>query len=1036
MDSTGAQNLHRSNAVHGRQRRQESSATPAVALISDEDANLVAANQRDAEAAVEETGLRNLQEERRTGQNTVQLLFRVSEEATIRNSYIHRGCVCNACGTVPIRGIRYKCANCADFDLCEGCEAQGLHTQTHVFLKIKVPIAPPAGSGQMLPVWYSGDPDTKMRALPRQVCTRISRETGLDRPELDAYWEQFCFMANTEWREDPDEMGLVMDRLTFEKYLIPVSKQKHAPPSLICERMFAFYDTNGDDLISFPEFVQGISYRKQKNKWKKIFDGYDIDGDGYVDRKDFLRIFRSYYVLHKLMQADVLRGLEEQQLSTTETYALINGRQPLSSAFGQDGSYPPGADFRTGEGKRRNIHGEYETEASVDALAGDTHDHGNRNDVFRRRLPRQQDWVYGRRGIPNRRRGGLGGMERNRVFAAVQEAFAEVIMNPPTTIEQVPNLLDALAIARQDAHDLNVRLGETAIEDEPARANDEPINHETTNGNSAHETKSKAASENSWPPSFVEQEDVDALNLDTHYDIHSVPASKREEVKENARDRISAKQDVHERWQRRQFYTDEEEGIQAPDDWNDEMDLLARNDEAGPVKSGTSHRPSMHSRSSSKVRFAEDMDDYDIRSNPSTSSRSVPERWGGIEISDAEKDAGKEILYQITQQAYNELLDGLFKEKEDLAVEAAGNRKERDQYREHFDNPGMKKKFAAMEIADRTNTKRPSSSDNVPLPPRVSSRRRSSSPIVWPAAAGTSVELADVRRVPIQVLLRETGYTVEESDSGSDAAGTDKDIPESAPSPPPAIGLEDPSDDESDDTQSQGSREDCERHRDDTGARTSGCYTDDSEALARRDPTMPQFRPNSSVLDAHGSQEASLADFENLSWNPPRDLDPLYLGRAHGHSRQSNQRHRLGDDGQRRRHLTPEGHSRLRIIPTEVMDFLGLDDDDSPTSSSRGSQLGGYSRRPPTYVRDLSPSSASSSPQALPTDLLDISEEALYRLYRCDKAAREAKERGGWGRLNFDEFDAIVKKHALSSKMGSNSLDYLGSWIEFCIPLS
>ena len=40
-----------------------------------------------------------------------------------------------------------------------------------------------------------------------------------------------------------------------------------------------------------------------------------------------------------------------------------------------------------------------------------------------------------------------------------------------------------------------------------------------------------------------------------------------------------------------------------------------------------------------------------------------------MEIPDAEKDAGKEILYQVTQQAFNELLDLLFKEKEDMALE-------------------------------------------------------------------------------------------------------------------------------------------------------------------------------------------------------------------------------------------------------------------------------------------------------------------------------------------------------------------------------
>jgi hypothetical protein len=51
----------------------------------------------------------------------------------------HRGVCCDGCGMHPIVGVRYKCMNCPDFDLCEGCEAQGVHDH-HVFLKLKQPL--------------------------------------------------------------------------------------------------------------------------------------------------------------------------------------------------------------------------------------------------------------------------------------------------------------------------------------------------------------------------------------------------------------------------------------------------------------------------------------------------------------------------------------------------------------------------------------------------------------------------------------------------------------------------------------------------------------------------------------------------------------------------------------------------------------------------------------------------------------------------------------------------------------------------------
>lgn len=32
---------------------------------------------------------------------------------------VHTGYVCDICGMNPIVGVRYKCVNCTDFDLCQ-----------------------------------------------------------------------------------------------------------------------------------------------------------------------------------------------------------------------------------------------------------------------------------------------------------------------------------------------------------------------------------------------------------------------------------------------------------------------------------------------------------------------------------------------------------------------------------------------------------------------------------------------------------------------------------------------------------------------------------------------------------------------------------------------------------------------------------------------------------------------------------------------------------------------------------------------------
>ena len=142
----------------------------------------------------------------------------------------------------------------------------------------------------------------------------------------------------------------------------------------------------------------------------------------------------------------------------------------------------------------------------------------------------------------------------------------------------------------------------------------------------------------------------------------------------------------HERWRRRAFYIDEEEGAEPPpgyteDDSSDDDD---RNGVISPGSGSDSRRPSLRSRSSSKVRFEDHVmeTDYETRSNTSPKSIPAGERWGGYEIPEAERDVGKEILYQAVSEGMNELLDQLFKPKEDLAMAAKETRAERDMWKD------------------------------------------------------------------------------------------------------------------------------------------------------------------------------------------------------------------------------------------------------------------------------------------------------------------------------------------------------------------
>lgn len=199
---------------------------------------------------------------------------------------------------------------------------------------------------------------------------------------------------------------------------------------------------------------------------------------------------------------------------------------------------------------------------------------------------------------------------------------------------------------------------------------------------------------------------------------------EKEDRKE--RDEIRAKA-VHDRWRRREFYLDEEDGEAVPEGFKD---LTCADDDNPQVESdGRSsvsqpHSPALRSRSSSKVRFQDDVTDFDneTRSNASASSRNIPigERWGGYELPEAEKDVGKEVLYQVTQQGLNEMLDPLFKAKEDLAMEALATRAERNKWRKEI-----------SQLVDGTKGKHKKSSTQIqtqPIPPkRVNSSARNTS---------------------------------------------------------------------------------------------------------------------------------------------------------------------------------------------------------------------------------------------------------------------------------------------------------------------
>lgn len=653
-------------------------------------------------------------------QNMLDLLYHIAGEQARREGSVHRGVECNSCGVHPIQGIRYHCANCFDFDLCESCEASSAHTKSHVFYKIRIPAPSRGNIKQVIQKWYPGRPTAFLTTLPREISKPLLEETPYDRTEIDALYDQFTCLAGHYWNADPTNLGFAIDRKGFDAYFIPTTFDKPSPANLIYDRIFAFYDTNHDGLIGFQEFIRGLARLQNKSRQarlERIFEGYDLDADGFVDRKDFLRMFRAYYALSKELSREMVNVQDDFgfEYVEEEIREIIQSSQPLSAAFTAGNLYSH--ESRTGQNKERQPNGDL--------------------------LP-----VNGQNGVlqPD------SDMQGDRTRAIGNAALGDRTRNHPfRSFRQEPPEDESLLLLP-----INSNFIESGFQD-----HDEATEEEMSGPDPPLQTYG-------WPPPLSPEprDIIDALGQEVSLDDITDPVdrsrvlysqSRRLDAEFDQSAESSRKTAVEDRWQRRQFYLDEQEGMSKPPGYT-EPDS-SDDEEANPSDLKQSNRTkasprrqSMQSRSSSKVRFDDSAIDTDYETRSNTSSRSVPvnERWGGYELGQAEADIGKDILYQAVQQGFNELLDILFKDKENdwLASHKTRNlrhkfRVEREEYKQSLEQ-SEERMAAALKEADRLRT------EEILLGAQPSAETKDQPEVVTSSGTVEQADVASAESVAIQ----------------------------------------------------------------------------------------------------------------------------------------------------------------------------------------------------------------------------------------------------------------------------------------------
>ncbi|KAJ1343605.1 hypothetical protein BSLG_001874 [Batrachochytrium salamandrivorans] len=263
----------------------------------------------------------SLNQDMQESKSLLQLLYSIAEDQARKEGYIHRSITCNHCGVSPVRGFRFKCANCVDFDICEICESLDVHVKTHVFIKIRIPIPPLANVRSSL--FHPFYPGTEFISdQHHRDFSQLHRETHFDEIELEALYEQYRSLSTV----DSAEGGVVKD--TYFKCLGPLGFEKN----LIAERIFAFFDQDRDGIINFKELVCGLSILCKGNLDERIhyaFQGYDLDGDGFVSRDELRRMFKAYFNMSMAIVRDVVKTMEEGMMDSFDDEAA----KPVSASF-------------------------------------------------------------------------------------------------------------------------------------------------------------------------------------------------------------------------------------------------------------------------------------------------------------------------------------------------------------------------------------------------------------------------------------------------------------------------------------------------------------------------------------------------------------------------------------------------------------------------------------------------------------------------------------------------------------------------------
>uniref|UniRef100_A0A060TCP1 ARAD1D40150p n=1 Tax=Blastobotrys adeninivorans TaxID=409370 RepID=A0A060TCP1_BLAAD len=194
-----------------------------------------------------------------------KILLKMGQDTLMNSGNDHHASMCYYCRRTgnKIHGVRYVCSQCPDVEMCEQCERENYHEQSHILYKIPLYVPPQLENTTLYRNQIPWQSDENINYLNSTIvphalsfdqieALRNLVRFNMSAAEIEALYDQFRCLVD-EPAQDP-----ILGRGSGISYhaLQEVLATRYSPDSYLSQVLCHVYDRDGDGLICFSDYVQ------------------------------------------------------------------------------------------------------------------------------------------------------------------------------------------------------------------------------------------------------------------------------------------------------------------------------------------------------------------------------------------------------------------------------------------------------------------------------------------------------------------------------------------------------------------------------------------------------------------------------------------------------------------------------------------------------------------------------------------------------------------------------------------------------------